>query len=151
MTKARIDEWLTDQIPTIWPTQPIPGPSEGYQEPATYPPPIVTTYQRQPLSAHTTQFSNPQVTRGTDWPTLPTSHQPVNLQYPPLPWPYTTTTTQPPPLGPPTNSHWATVEPARRKQLPYPPFDDSKDPDAHVRVFITAARANRETDFCGLN
>ena len=79
---------------------------------------------------------------------------PSRQHIPPTPWPPVqpppTTYPQVPQPGPPVHFYPAITDTTRRKQLPYPPFEDCKDPDAHVRVFLTAARANRETDFAEL-
>ena len=79
---------------------------------------------------------------------------PFRQHIPPPSWPpvqfLPTTYPQVPQPGPPVYFSPTFTDTTRRKQLPYPPFEDSKDPDAHVRVFLTAARANRETDFAKL-
>ena len=61
-----------------------------------------------------------------------------------------TTYPQVPQPAPPVHFYLALTDTTRRKQLPYPPFEDSKDPDAHVQIFLTATQANRETDFAEL-
>ena len=149
-----MDQWLAQQL-TL--------PTSTYLAPANYPPPL-TTIHRQPLPVSTADwFPNPQILRGTGWPPLdpsqqaPTRHMaasPSQQHIPPPLWPPvqppSTTYPQVPQPGPLVHFYPPITDTTRRKQLPYPPFKDSKDPDAHVWVFLTTAQANRETNVAEL-